>query len=90
MMHTDTSASLYRIEQRLSAIERMLEQATRGRRAAVEKHYATKDAAALIGCTSGALRNMRLTNKGPRWVVTSDKTIRYPESAIKEYLSGKT
>jgi hypothetical protein len=55
---------------------------------ALEDHYSTSQAARLCGCTPGHLRNLRATGggKGPRWKVTKDGTIRYPASAIREYL----
>ena len=54
----------------------------------IERHYTTRETAQIIGGTSGHLRNLRIKNKGPRWVVTADGVIRYPESAIREWLSG--
>ncbi len=54
----------------------------------LEPHYTTTDAARFIGCSSSHMRNLRLANRGPRWIVTADGTIRYPESALREYLSG--
>lgn len=56
--------------------------------AALQPHYSTSDAARFVGCTAGHLRNLRVQNKGPRWTVTADGTIRYPESALIEYLAG--
>ena len=58
------------------------------KRVPLEPHYTSREAARFIGVASTSLRNMRLANKGPRWVVTADGTIRYPESALREYLSG--
>jgi hypothetical protein len=52
----------------------------------LERHYTTSQAAQLIGVSSGHLRNLRCDDKGPRWVVTRDGTIRYPESALRVYL----
>lgn len=54
----------------------------------LDRFYTTGSAARLIGVSSGHMRNMRVVNKGPRWIVTADGTIRYPESALREYLSG--
>lgn len=54
----------------------------------LERHYTSREAAKLIGFTTSSLRNMRLVNKGPRWIVTADGTIRYPESALRDYLNG--
>lgn len=56
--------------------------------AALQPHYSTTDAARYVGCTAGHLRNLRVQSKGPRWVKTADGTIRYPESALIEYLAG--
>lgn len=55
---------------------------------ALENHYSTSQAARLCGCTPGHLRNLRSTggDKGPRWKVTKDGTVRYAASAIREYL----
>lgn len=58
-------------------------------KAALERHYASREAARLIGFTTSSLRNLRLENRGPRWIVTADGTIRYPESALRQYLSGE-
>ena len=55
---------------------------------ALERHYTSREAAKLIGFTTSSLRNMRLLNKGPRWIVTADGTVRYPESALRDYLNG--
>lgn len=52
----------------------------------LERHYSTSAAAELIGVTPASLRNMRCANRGPAWVVTKDKTIRYPESSLRQYL----
>lgn len=60
----------------------------RNETAGLEPHYTTTSAARFIGCSSSHMRNLRLQNKGPRWIVTADGTIRYPESALREYLSG--
>lgn len=57
--------------------------------AGLERHYTSRDAAKLIGFTTGSLRNLRLERKGPRWVTTADGAIRYPESALREYLNGE-
>lgn len=54
----------------------------------IERVYTTRGAARILDVTSGHLRNMRLVNRGPRWIVTADGTVRYPESALREYLSG--
>jgi hypothetical protein len=52
----------------------------------IERHYTTAEAAVLIGMTSGSLRNLRVESKGPRWIVTRDKRVLYPASALAEYL----
>ena len=52
----------------------------------LERHLRPKEAAHLIGLSEKTLRNMRVENRGPRWIVTRDHTIRYPESALAEYL----
>ena len=54
--------------------------------APLERHYTTAQAAEIIGVSSGWLRNLRVDDKGPRWIVTTDGTIRYPESALRAYL----
>ena len=54
----------------------------------LERHYTSREAAEIIGSSSGSLRNLRLKNRGPRWVVTAGGTIRYPESALRDYLNG--
>lgn len=92
-----------RLERRVFAIEASIDvmperrsraasrpkQETRGEAASgVERHYTSREAAKLIGYTTSSLRNMRLENKGPRWIVTSSGTVRYPESALHEYLNG--
>lgn len=56
------------------------------RPATIERHLQPKDAAEIIGLSEKTLRNLRVENKGPRWIVTRDRTIRYPESALAEYL----
>ncbi|MBO9717486.1 MAG: hypothetical protein J7507_11940 [Pseudoxanthomonas sp.] len=55
----------------------------------LERHYNTTDAAKIIGVTSASLRNMRVKDKGPRWTVTADGTIRYSESALRTYLGTR-
>lgn len=52
----------------------------------LEPHYTTSAAARFTGCSSSHMRNLRLAEKGPRWITTADGTIRYPESALREYL----
>jgi len=44
------------------------------KRVPLEPHYTSREAARFIGVASTSLRNMRLANKGPRWVVTADGT----------------
>lgn len=53
----------------------------------LEPHYTSREAARLIGFTTSSLRNMRQAGRGPRWVTTADGTIRYPESALRAYLT---
>jgi hypothetical protein len=55
----------------------------------LERHYSASSAADLLDVTVGHLRNLRLQNKGPRWVSTADGGIRYPESALREYLEPR-
>lgn len=57
--------------------------------AAIEPHLTAETVAKLLDCTPDHLRRMRMRGKGPRWKVTADKTIRYPESAIREYLGAE-
>lgn len=52
----------------------------------IERHYTTAEAAVLIGMTAGSLRNLRVDQKGPRWIVTRDKRVLYPASSLAEYL----
>ena len=54
----------------------------------LEPHYTSAACAEYIGGTTGALRNMRISGKGPKWIRTADGTIRYPASAIREWLNG--
>lgn len=67
---------------------------SRKRPAAIEPHLSAETVAKLIDCTPDHLRKMRLKSTeerpcGPRWTVTADGTIRYPESAVREYLGIK-
>lgn len=55
----------------------------------IERHYSGPEAATLIGMSVGHLRNLRLEDKGPRWIVTADKRVLYPASALAEYLGIK-
>lgn len=57
--------------------------------AKLERHYTSREAARLIGFTTSSLRNLRLERRGPRWITTVDGTIRYPESALRNYLNGE-
>lgn len=52
----------------------------------IERHYTTAEAAVLIGMSAGSLRNLRVDQKGPRWIVTQDKRVLYPASSLAEYL----
>ncbi len=54
----------------------------------LERHYSTTAAARILGYTSGHMRNMRVEGTGPRWVRAASGVARYPESALREYLSG--
>lgn len=61
------------------------------RPAMLEPHLSAESVAKLLDCTPDHLRRMRATStdeapRGPRWVVTADGTIRYPESALRAYL----
>lgn len=54
--------------------------------AGIEPHLSVTSVARVLDCTSEHLRNLRLQNKGPRWTVTTDGTVRYPASAVRAYL----
>lgn len=54
----------------------------------LEPHYSTIQAARILGYTPGHLRDLRVKNAGPRWIRLPTGMVRYPESALRDYLSG--
>ena len=59
--------------------------------AAVEKLLTPKEAAAVLGLSTGTLQNWRIAGKGPRFLkYTHRGMVRYPEGDLRAWVESNT
>ena len=50
----------------------------------------TKEVAAFFNCTPGAVENWRYKRTGPKYILMSEKVIRYRKSDLIEWMNSRT